>query len=696
MIVFGSTQRHRFFQDFGNRILFLFLFFFISVASGAHYGLTPHPLSGAASNQSNWNLFRKDNSVYDNTICEFLDQEQCRNYTSFTSIQFISQRDVQLNLTIFDATYIGFGLNKGLFDTEGYISDTVSVIPQLLSLGFTFLQLDLYWNEDLLFWQLCPFDIAAAVAQAPNNANYTLTDTQITANNITCSRSETVLGYIHVVDLIERFIKSTGTELTTYLLRLQLNLHSLNNAQSPVDPKRKAAPMSQCLAEISNKYIMSRLYTPTDLTKDRQAGTTYGINGLFVDKVSGFPKTSTFLLDEVKTVIVSYSNISMLEPSRSTYPQSFIGKDNVLFFNSSYKSLESTRETPFPYKSFSNSYQQLDVVSIEDLPTPNCSNMSVSEFRSKLLDDKGNLAESVRSELALKSDSLNIAVEDNQHTRFTNSSIQHYIECGFMPILSSPAKELGTLIRLANSAIWSWRPDQPSVPQNISEGTEGDNNAGLGAHGTFQDILNELKENRNAHTQNSSVNINVKSAWRCALLDTDGWRTANCFESHPVLCAPKAVSPTSSGRRHQNGDDVTNLLYKWSFGSSSSYFTAQQACPYSDYEFSIPRTSLQDTSARLALKANGSIPYPVWIDLNSISVKDCWVSGGPLAACPYTPNNWTGGKVAEISVVGAVIFILFLIMFILSLDKVPIRHSEGKFKKLITKFNENQYQGVPS
>ena len=30
-----------------------------------------------------------------------------------------------------------------------------------------------------------------------------------------------------------------------------------------------------------------------------------------------------------------------------------------------------------------------------------------------------------------------------------------------------------------------------------------------------------------------------------------------------------------------------------------------------------------------------NISYPVWIDMNDITVPDCFVTGGPYATCPY-------------------------------------------------------------
>lgn len=632
---------------------------------------------------------------YNHTICEYLSQEQCRNATVFTSIQFMSQRDVQFNLTIFDSTYTGFNLNKGLFNSGGYVGSSVELIPQILSLGFTYLHMSLYWNERLLQWQLCPFDTQDAISKAATDPNYILTSSNITANNITCSMSSDLLGFESVMDMFRRFIKSTGNELTTSLIQLGLDLHSLNNSQtSSTNGLRRSAPGSQCLSTIINNYIKDQLYTPKNLLADRDYNYAYGPNGLFLDQITGFPKVYRFLLQDDKNLMVRYANVSLLDPIYSSYPKRFVSRDETYLFNMTYSSSSIDSKATSKYKIFHNSYQRLNIISTNDLPAPNCSSMSAAQFKNQLLDHSGDISSSVQNQLALRNASFNIAVEDTKENPFTNLSLQKYIECGFIPILSTPVEEIGSLIKMANAAVWSWKPDQPSIPAYVPDGGEGDNGAGLGAHGTYTNILNESKNNKKSGSYDMMASTNMKSAWRCALLDIDGWRTANCFESHPVLCAPRSVVPNITESVHSSSSQ--RQLYTWSFGSNSTYFMAPHACPYSDHVFTAPRTSLQDTSARLTLEGNSSIQYPVWIDLNSIDVKDCWISGGPLARCPYTPANWTRSRVAVLSVVAAVIFIFIILMYFVTLDKVPIRHSEGKFKKIIAKFNENQYQGVPS
>lgn len=644
-------------------------------------------------------LLRRDNN-YDHTICQSLDQAECKNITTLTSIQTISQRDVQLNLTMLDVTYLGFDLNSALFKPNGYIQQTVDLVPQVLFLGFTFLQLDVYWNEESLQWQLCPYDVDQAVSQASKDPGIVVENGAVTVNNVTCSISP-LIGFHDIINEMERYISATASDLTTSLIQLSLRLHSLNTqsvTSSSLPVKMPHVPDTERLSYIVDSNVKSRLYTPGDLSQDRAESLTYGVNGIFSDVVSGFLKVYQFLLVDSKRLIVNFSNISMLPPDMTTYPASYLNKDYTYFFETVYEVsvIDTTPKTN--YSSYYNPYLTLDVVNTDQFSPPNCTNQTISDFRNNLKAGHGNLSQSMVDQMCLSDPMFNVAVRDTLENPFDTQSIQQYIECGFLPILSSPVNDLNFLVSLANEAVWSWTYDQPSIPDSVPNINDSDDGAGLGAHGSFENIL---KSNAQIESNGSQVvDTNLRSAWRCAVLDEEGWRAANCFDNYPVLCAPQEAAPELIGHPLQEGDnneerEILSEIYSWSFGTNTSYFGAPGACPNSDV-FSIPRTSLQDTSVRLSLKANGSIPFPLWIDINSIDVKDCWVSGGPYARCPYTTSSWTQGKIVPISVVSAVTFILLIVVFLISLDKIPVRHSEGKFKKIIAMFEQNQYQGVPS
>lgn len=647
---------------------------------------------------------KRGDPQFQNTICQTLTRDECANITELTSIQVISQRDVQLNISMMDLMYLGFDLNNALFNPHGYFESTVELIPQILFLGFSILLLDLYWNEKEIEWQLCPYDTEPVT---PPDSFIQYSNDTVSLDGVMCSTSSISFG--SVVEQLDRFLSVTGNDLTTSLVQLRLRLHSLDNR--PSSQPLKNTPNRQRLSTIVSKPLKFQLYTPSDLSTDRQKKLTFGLYGLIQNTVSGFIKVYQFLFIYQKRLLVSYTNITLLDTALSTYDSKSMSLDTKYFFASTEIPSRDMSDSPIPYSTFSNDYVTVNTISTDDFPPPNCTDLSAQEFQQAMYVNIGNMTTSLRDGVALGTSSFGISVADTIDNPFNETSIAQYITCGFVPRLTAPMSDLKSLPPLAQSAVWSWSPDQPKVPSYVPLDDESSDGSGLGSRGSYKSILASLNSSHRTGGQSgtnnntSRVNVNVKSAWRCAVLDEDGWRVANCFDKYPVLCGPSIVIPQANSASEETLMEPSSLsfdktvaqkIYQWSFGKNTTYFEAESACPNSNYTFDIPRTSLQDTSVRLALRDDESITYPIWIDMNSINVKDCWVTGGPLAVCPYTPNVWTRGKVVTIAMVAMVMVLLLLAVFLLSLDKVPIRHSEGRFRKLILKYNQNQYQGVPS
>lgn len=242
-------------------------------------------------------------------------------------------------------------------------------------------------------------------------------------------------------------------------------------------------------------------------------------------------------------------------------------------------------------------------------------------------------------------------VLDSEDDVFTTSSIADYIACGEVPMIKySVEKNISELVPLANSAIWSWEPSQP----------------------------------------NTTVNDN-----RCAVMDQDGWRVANCSEKHPTLCSyviPEDDSISVSRKRE--------LLYSFKFGDVSTYHDAVNSCPSESeglsMKFGLPASAVEDTSVHFTIENSTEVDYPVWIDFNSIAVRDCWVAGGPNAKCPYDPRDWSRNKVALLTVAVTISFFVIVMIFFLNWQQLPVRQNEKKWKKIVKKFRDHQYEGVPA
>lgn len=235
------------------------------------------------------------------------------------------------------------------------------------------------------------------------------------------------------------------------------------------------------------------------------------------------------------------------------------------------------------------------------------------------------------------------SVGETSGMQFSNSSLQEFSDCGFGPVINRTITSINDLLPPLLNSYWSWAPGQPFV----SNSTKTSANSG-------------------------------PVAFQCAQLYEDGWRVGNCYDSHGVLC-------------RQN-----NSEFGWFIGKGShSYFEAENACSNDSY-FAAPKTALDNAVSKQVVRNMTSTEFPVWIDLNDISVADCWVTGGPLATCPYDSQQSNRNGVALISVAAAVSALLLGVIFLLTVESIPLRRNQGRWRRLIAKYSEIQYEGVPS
>lgn len=608
------------------------------------------------------------------TICAPLTREQCQAVTALTALQTISQRDVAQNMTILDVIYLSLDMTTAVFQEQGYTHKSIDLISQILFLGFKSIHIDLYWNEQDRYWQLCPFimgsegTVLAPPGTSPEPNMQTL-------NNITCSTT----SFKNILDQYFSYISASSSSFVTSVLHFYIRLHSLGTPPASPMALKPLKKQSQQLSWLMNDIFGSSLYTPENLINDRQNGRTYAQSSRIEDPVNGFPLSSDFLQDNFR-IFVSVQNFSMR--ADTTYPLNFLKHDAQFLFMQPDSHHSFSKDV---LGNFANSGMIVDptIVFTNTTEEPTCRDMTPKEFIGNLTaiaasaNSKGSPPPPINPSTLAPGGLVGkwYLVADTHNFPFTPSSISSYISCGLIPLVSAPisADNISSLIPLANSAIWSWAPDQP---------------------------LPASDQPSNSPTVN-----------RCAVLDVYGWRVANCYDVYPTLCSFLPLDPSEPySPQHDNQTLDQTLLYSWVFGRPSTYYDAESSCPRSapisspdgsfqrslPLQFATPGSALQDTSVRLQLAANGSVPYPIWIDLNSISISDCWVSGGPLAACPYDPDHWNRNKVALLSVAVTITFFLLVVIFFLQITKIPVRHNERRWKRLVSKFTESQYEGVPS
>lgn len=186
-----------------------------------------------------------------------------------------------------------------------------------------------------------------------------------------------------------------------------------------------------------------------------------------------------------------------------------------------------------------------------------------------------------------------------------------------------------TLLALSEAGSWSWAPGEP----------------GSINHEIRKDMLSN---------QNYTM---------CAQQTDNGWIVSDCLEHHLVLCKDESA-PFS-------WEVTDDRMDQFDIG-----------CP-TGYNFTAPATALEARSAKEALlRASAS---SAWIDENSLSLQNCWISGGAEAVCPYNVVEGNRNGVALIAVMGSVCFGLIVVMILLEIDMIrdPMRPQRKRRRQLM-------------
>lgn len=239
---------------------------------------------------------------------------------------------------------------------------------------------------------------------------------------------------------------------------------------------------------------------------------------------------------------------------------------------------------------------------------------------------------------------------------FTSSEIKEYTATGFSPVIANRYTgdnftDIGNLLN--NSVVWSWENDQPIMTHTA----------------TRQD-------------SDSLVAYNCAVLKYTASSTSAYWEVANCYEKYEAVCSP------------------SNKAYQWALTEASdTYFAydrhSDSHCP-DNYEFALPRTPLEQYSLIRKLANSSQHDTQFWVDMNSIAVSNCWVSGGPYATCPYQKVVSRRNFVAMLTPVTVCAFLILLLVSYLNLLRVPIHSNRKNWKRLVNEVSKSELDGVPS
>lgn len=561
---------------------------------------------------------------------------------SFESeVRIRSQRDLSYSRPIDQTTPYGMSL-KTLFDKHGYTPDSLSYITTMLEVGLSVLSVDLYYNNYTSNWQLCPapYPINGTIPSA--SSQQTL---QWNGNEYTCQPDFTP-------DLLMRqittFLSETNTNMDANYLQILYRLHQFDY---PPTTRNSTTNWNQVFGGRTSGYenygnltlgdtvssLGLSVFTPADLETFQEAAKETTGTYFYNDSSSAFPSVRLFVFDYLKrvTVMVAYDDVT-----NDLNMYNITDNDKLtIFFNG-----DTVNMTNFIYNQ--------DYMSLE------CLNYQVNNL---VIPDTS----------VLESRALNTHfryIYDSEDVQFDDFSFRAMVRCGFSPILNSTnyeingtsTDEVGDIINnFISYSFWSWEVEaSPNQPDSYND----------------TDIPEEFNDDGNVRNNDEAI--------RCVVVDADGWTISNCYDDNHYACQ-NIYSPIS-----------------WHIPESRMlYFEAftDNRCPV-NYTFGVPRLSLEMLGLIGAI-ADSDLEYPVWVDVNDITVVNCFVTGGPYAECPYQRTVSTralAGLIAPSFVVAIVVLFLLFLEKIFRLN--PIQTNRKRYwKKKITEYNKkNDYEGVPS
>ncbi|CAH2350839.1 maintenance of telomere capping protein 6 [[Candida] railenensis] len=594
-----------------------------------------------------------------------------------------TQRDISRDIPIDQVSSLGISLNQLIFEKQGYTDEAVNSITTVLSLGVGTLMVDIYWNEFTQRWQLCP-------APFPSNSTMNLSavvDVSWNEQVYNCQVNTTIESIFSVVD---SFLRTTNTNTDANMINVLVNLKDIRYPDTQysnltVNSEAYQAYISPYvnninegllgLQETSLVQIVSplgtSLFTPSELTNYRMELLTSKSDSFYNESSLLYPTLDQYLFTEYNRVNTFISSNEMR--SNATYSYNFTGTDNSSLFTM-------------------QSNDSIDLVTI--------SNTSLLHTCQTLLDSTDSYNVSIFSGFSHNSHFRYII--DNNDQIFTNFSIREYVKCGFSPILNSstlayvdshsnstsPDNSTTTYdtlwasinVMLPNS-LWAFALGQPYTPDTSDSGNSTASNDGLSGSSS-----NANKTKIENDTDDDDDPSTSQVAFSCGTLSEEGILVNNCYLSLPFAC-----------QNTSNPDE-------WSidFDNRKTYFDSylDASCPTGFY-FSIPKSNIEMLSLLTYINkttTSGS-KYPIWIDLNDITIPQCYVSGGPYASCPYQKTITYSTLVRMTAPSATVAVVVLVLIFLEKFIRVNPIHSNRKkhWKKVIEKYtNEQAYEGVPS
>ncbi|KAJ5081850.1 hypothetical protein NUU61_010114 [Penicillium alfredii] len=591
----------------------------------------------------------------------------------------LSERDVAGQIPINFVTNPAVSLSAacfgdGLYDREA----AAKCISNLLAVGYRRLVLDLYWSVERRKWSFCPVSIPARADVTVSSFTSTATEssetsTMTTAETTTASdtappvitgtedshgdtvfalgkyRCTSNLDLETLAEVLVGYFQDTTNQLVVYTTYLVLNLHVAASSSAPNDPVPAITgdKLPKTQTERAGSYLGMTLrdfiYSPVQLAKDRS-----NLN------------ESWYKVSQSYMPITEYFTVHENKAGQQSTPDGWP--------SAKYIQLAKRDRVLIEYGSVDPQLAEYDLSEDENAifpPGSMTSKVDISAASNGSL-TSGCLYRPGATDVSQANTSWagtsRIPVKDGLSTDETMGSLADSISgitaCGLSPLLNNTLfgqtadANVAHYCNVSLSTAWAWAIGEP---------------LGADAGGNSDNQL---------------------APYRCAIMDVSlngRWRAVDCTNQRRGACR------------------VGHSPFSWELSSSSDYFSnVSKSCPDGS-TLAVPRTSLENTylykhlldQSPTTIDPTSTNPAlrEIYLDLNSIDIVSCWVTGGPRARCPYAadPQQLQRKTVLIATIAAIVIFIISALTLFVKCN--ANRRNSRRRKRVIQGW---EYEGVPS
>ncbi|KAI9685810.1 MAG: hypothetical protein M1820_010728 [Bogoriella megaspora] len=469
--------------------------------------------------------------------------------------------------------------------------------------------------------------------------------------------------------LLAQYLDSTDTTIKAFIQHLEINLHAATTTSSPTEPAPSVnssdlPAAGNLLTDVLLTNLSSYLYTPSMLFSDRanlnatwfsvleehRVDSNYftsnnGTGGIHSTK-DGWPASSYVEMERFHRMLVSFGSI---DPQMYGYYSSL---DDANVFAPGYLNQNRHVET--------SSTGQLTSGCFFDPDIPNLRQTNNSwALSSNLLLPKS----SSPSDLSTLTPTI---------SNLTTCGISPFLNTTLLNTPASSPSSLSSYSTLANAAIWSWAPNEPSTSPSTSP------------------------------YYSTSSSPPTSSQFRCAAFNAlstppGRWHVADCMGRHYAACRSN-VNP-----------------YDWRISTyRGGYTEVNDNCP-DGYVFAVPRTAMENAYLLNAIEVtrpdvmqtsgsgrlgngddeDGPSEGVVWVNFNSLGTQDCWVQG-VNRTCPYVGGDDDGDHRRQV-IVPTVAAVIVLCLGVLTVFVKCAANRQSSRRRRRRKGEGGwDYEGVPS